>query len=83
MARLREYSYNGGYMLELARYQKEEIPMAAGAEGVVLSASQILRSEHISRPVTMTEFGKYTDVMRASMSVQTSKRLEFYLHGKI
>ena len=83
MARLREYYYNGGDMLELASYQKEEIPMAAGAEGVVLSASQILRSEHTSRPVTMTEFGKYTDAMRASMSVQTSKRLEFYLHGKI
>ena len=83
MARLREYYYNGGDMLELARYQKEEIPMAAGAEEVVLSATQMLRSEHPNRTGTMIEFGKYAESMRASMSVQTSKKLEFYLHSRI
>ena len=32
MAHLREYYYNGGDMLELAKYQREELPEAAGAE---------------------------------------------------
>ncbi len=83
MARLREYYYNGGDMLGLARYQEEEMPMAAGAEEVVLSATQMFRSEHPNRTGTIIEIGKYADSMRASMSVQTGKRLEFYLHGKI
>ena len=32
MARLRIYQKNGGNMLELVRYQKEELPLAAGCE---------------------------------------------------
>lgn len=85
MAHLREYYYNGGDMLELAKYQKrkEALPLAAGAEEVVLSASQMLRSEHISRTKNVVEYGKYAETMRASMSTQISKKLEFYLHGKI
>ena len=83
MAHLREYYYNGGDMLELAKYQKEPLPMAAGAEEVVLSASQMLRSEHTSRSRTVIEYGKYAETMRASISEQTSKKLAFYLHGKI
>ena len=83
MAHLREYYYNGGDMLELAKYQKEPLPMAAGAEEVVLSASQMLRSEHTNRTRTVVEYGKYAETMRASISEQTSKQLYFYLHGKI
>ena len=83
MAHLREYYYNGGDMLELAKYQKETLPLAAGAEDVVLSASQMLQSEHISRTKSVVEYGKYADTMRASMSTQISKKLEFYLHGRI
>ena len=32
MAKLRAYYLNGGDMLELARYQEEELPKAAGSE---------------------------------------------------
>ena len=32
MAKLRAYYWNNGDMLELARYQKEALPKAAGAE---------------------------------------------------
>jgi len=42
MARLREYYMNGGDMLELVRYQKEVLPMAAGAEEEFLSAAAFL-----------------------------------------
>ena len=83
MARLREYYCNGGDMLELARYQQEEIPLVVGAEEVILSATQMLRSEHLHRTKEAVEYGKYADVMRASLSVQTSKKLELYLHGKL
>lgn len=83
MARLREYYYNGGNMLELAKYQKEELPMAAGAEEVVLSATAILASEKNNRNQTLKEYGKYSERIKSSLSVQTSKQLMFYLNGKI
>jgi hypothetical protein len=83
MAHLREYYYNGGDMLELAKYQKKKLPLAAGAEEVVLSASQMLRSEHVNRTKTVIEYGKYADAMRASISKSTSMKLELYLHGKL
>lgn len=45
MAKLRAYSMNGGDMLELAKYQKEKLPKAAGAGAeCILSASDIARS---------------------------------------
>ncbi len=46
MARLRVYKKNGGNMLELVRYQAEELPMAAGAEEVICSAGEILITEN-------------------------------------
>lgn len=45
MAELRAYYYNGGDMLELVRYQKEILPVAAGWEDVVLSCKTMLREE--------------------------------------
>lgn len=45
MARLRAYYYNGGNMLELARYQKQALPKAVGTEYDVLSAKDIIKSE--------------------------------------
>lgn len=45
MARLRVYKINGGSMLELVRYQKEELPLAAGAEETVFSADQMFKME--------------------------------------
>lgn len=83
MARLREYYYNGGDMLELAKFQKEELPMAAGAEDVVLSARAVLLSEKNNRSKELIEYGKYSERLHASISVQSSKRLMFYLKGKI
>lgn len=49
MARLRVYKKNGGNMLELVRYQKEEIVMAAGMEEMICSADEVLRSERRNR----------------------------------
>ena len=83
MARLREYYYNGGNMLELAKYQKEDLPLAAGAEDVVLSAEAVLRSERTKRTRRQAEYGKYAERMAASLSVQGSKMLMFNLNGRI
>lgn len=49
MARLRVYKKNGGDMLELARYQKQEFPKAAGMEEVICSAEEVLKSERKNR----------------------------------
>lgn len=51
MARLRVYKKNGGDMLELVRYQKQELPRAAGMEEVICSAEEVLRSERKNRRV--------------------------------
>lgn len=83
MARLREYKLNGGDMLELAKYQKEDVPLAAGAEEVVLSATAILASERTNRSKLQQEYGKYAQAMSSSLSLQSEKRLTFYLHGKL
>ncbi len=45
MARLRVYKKNGGNMLELVRYQAQEVPMAVGAEEVIYSAKEIMLME--------------------------------------
>lgn len=83
MARLREYYYNKGDMLELAKYQREELPMAAGAEEVVLSASAMLRSERSKRTKEQMTYGKYATAMSGGLSMQNKKQLMFYLNGKI
>ena len=49
MSQLRVYKRNGRSMLELVRYQKEEMPLAAGAENLILSAHNILNSERRSQ----------------------------------
>lgn len=49
IARLRVYKRNGGDMLELARYQKKELPAAAGMEDTICSADEVLRSERRNR----------------------------------
>ncbi len=45
MARLRIYKKNGGNMLDLVRYQAEELPLAAGAEEFICTAGDIIASE--------------------------------------
>lgn len=49
MAELRAYYYNGGDMLELVRYQKENLQKAAGCEEVVFSCEEMLREERKRR----------------------------------
>lgn len=49
MARLRIYRQNKGNMLELVRYQKKELPLAAGAEEVIYSATKMLAMENRNR----------------------------------
>lgn len=49
MARLRVYEKNGGDMLELVRYQKKELPKAAGCEEVICSCEQVLASERANK----------------------------------
>jgi hypothetical protein len=49
MSRLRIYRQNKRDMLELVRYQKKELPLAAGAEEVVYSAGQMLLAESQNR----------------------------------
>lgn len=83
MARLREYYYNGGDMMELARFQREELPLAAGAEETVLSAARMLRSEGTGRTKQLREYAKYSETMRASLPLQVSKKMMFRLSGKI
>lgn len=45
MSRLRIYRQNKRDMLELVRYQRKELPMVAGAEEVIYSATQMLSAE--------------------------------------
>ena len=49
MARLRIYERNGGNMLELVRFQKEELPMAAGCEEVICSSYEMFTAERKHR----------------------------------
>lgn len=79
MAHLREYYFNGGDMLELARYQHEAIPAAAGAENDVLSSVEIIRSEMMGRTKQEREIGKYNDVITHEWSTQTQKRLSLQM----
>lgn len=76
MAQLRAYYLNGGDMLELVRYQKEELPKASGGENDVLSSAQILVSEKNRHE----ELGKYVDRISHSISIQNKKTVYFNAH---
>ena len=71
MARLRAYYWNGGNMLDLVRYQKKarELPKAAGAENNVVSAAQMVASEHRN----VCSWGKYVDAAQVQLSPQLKK----------
>lgn len=73
MAKLRAYEMNGGDMLELARYQKRNMPKAAGAEYDVLSSTQIIQSEKNRHG----KLAKYVDSISHSMSLQNKKMVYF------
>ena len=76
MAQLRAYYFNGGDMLELVRYQKKELPKAAGDEYDILSSTQILVSEKNRHG----EMGKYMDAISHSMSLHDRKLVYFNSH---
>ena len=76
MARLRAYYYNGGDMLELVRYQREELPMAAGSEKTFFTPTEIMRSEK-SRHY---ELGKYMASIQGSLPRSIKKQLWFNAH---
>lgn len=77
MCHLRAYYLNGGNMLDLVRYQEQEPAKAAGAEEIsCLSSTQILSSERNHHG----QLGKYAEVARASLSLQTKEKLYFRQH---
>ena len=76
MAQLRAYYFNGGDMLELVRYQKQELPKAAGDEYDILSGTQILVSERNRHGV----LGKYMDAISHSLSLHNRKLVYFNSH---
>ena len=71
MSELRAYYKNNRDMIELVRYQKQELPMAAGAEEVILSSVKVLRSESNRNG----NLGKYTDAMQGHVGNSVRKKL--------
>lgn len=78
MSRLRAYKWNGGNMLSLARYQRQEeaLPKAAGSEGQELSLRKILSSERVGANYEY----RYVDRMQATVSPQTMSKFYFREH---
>lgn len=73
MVQLRAYYQNGGDMLELAKFQKEETPKAVGAEYDVLSMTQIRKAEKNRHG----ELGKYVESMTARINDSIKKKVYF------
>lgn len=71
MARLRIYRQNKGNMLALVRYQKQELPMAAGAEEVIFSAQQMIAEENKRRK----ELGNLADLHVYSIPYPQIKKI--------
>ena len=76
MAQLRAYYYNGGDMLELVRYQKAELPKAAGSEQEILLSAQVIKSEKNRHGI----LGKYVNAMTYRVSLDTKKKVYFNEH---
>lgn len=71
MGRLRAYFYNGGDMLELARFQKKELKEAAGYEMSYFSPIEVMRSEKNRH----YELGKYMSAIQGSLPSEIKKKL--------
>lgn len=78
MAQLRAYYLNGGDMLELVRFQKQELPKAAGAEGQIFSAEEMIRQDRKMHSNGI--LGKYYDAIRHSICVEDKKKIWFQSH---
>ena len=66
MARFREYKYNSGNMLELARYQKKSLLKAAGAE-LEMAASEMVTTHKRVYTASEKEYGKYIECFHSSI----------------
>lgn len=76
MGRLRAYYYNGGDMLELVRFQRQELKAAVGYEMTYCSVAEILSSEKNRH----YELGKYMASMQGSLSDDMKKKLRIEHH---
>ena len=77
MSRLRAYRWNGGDMLALVRYQRK--PKEEAKEKDVLSATEIISSEHTGRPA----WGKYVEDMQVELSAEMKKWLMIGMHDYV
>jgi len=71
MSRLWIYEKNGGSMLELVRFQKEKLPMAAGCEEVIYSSNQMFAAERKNRK----ELGAMADIPVYSIPYPKIKKI--------
>lgn len=71
MAELRAYYYNKGDMLELVRYQKKELPKAAGSEEVICSSSQMWSEERKRKK----ELGQMADMPMYTIPYNQIKKI--------
>ena len=71
MAQLRAYQWNGGDMLELVRFQKQEMPKVVGAEYDVLSSSEIIQETKNRKGIV----GKYMECINHSVSDSTKQSI--------
>lgn len=79
MAKLRAYYWNKRDMLELAKYQKEALPKAAGAESDVISSTDVVRNLHPD----YTGEGTYFDRLQVHLSDRMTKRLRYGVYDFI
>ena len=78
MAKLRAYYLNGGDMFELARYQEEELPMAAGAEMETVLSAYALRDKTHNE---LGEIGRWHDrIPYCELPVNIKKKLTIQHH---
>ena len=71
MGRLRAYFYNGGDMLELAKFQREELKDAVGYEMSYFSPTEVMRSEKNRH----YELGKYMAAIQGTLPSEIKKKL--------
>ena len=79
MAKLRAYYWNKRGMLELARYQKEALPKAAGAEEKEFSVGDVMAN--VKRDYTRE--GAYYDSLQVHLSTQMDKHVKYGIYDYI
>lgn len=79
MAKLRAYYWNKRDMLELARYQKEVLQKAAGAEKDVISSTDVMRNIHRD----YSGEGAYYERLQVHLSDRMTRRLRYGIYDFI